>query len=112
VAALYDALLHGLPGGLPWPGRSLVEEAASIHVDGEDRILGRHSRFGVGFQLSHPERLLGGSELGFGHYGYGGSLGFADPGAEVAFGYLMNRPGERWQTVRAQRLVDAVYACL
>ena len=27
----------------------------------------------------------------------------------LAFGYLMNRPGERWQTPRTQALIDALY---
>ena len=67
---------------------------------------------GTGFQLAQPTRPLGPSPRAFGHYGYGGSLGFADPDAGVAFCYLMNRPGERWQTPRTQRLVDALYDCL
>lgn len=114
VAALYAALLRPPPAlrGLPWPGAGLVREAATVHVDGPDRVLGRPSRFGIGFQVSGEERRLGRGEHGFGHYGYGGALGFADPDAGLAFGYLMNRPGARWQTHRAQRLVDAVYDCL
>ena len=40
------------------------------------------------------------------------ALGFADPDAGVAFAYLMNRPGERWQTPRAQGLIDALADCL
>ena len=72
-------------------------------------MLGRPSRFGLGFQLTQPTRPLGPNPGAFGHYGYGGSLGFAEPEACVAFGYLMSRPGERWQTPRSQRLIDAVY---
>jgi CubicO group peptidase (beta-lactamase class C family) len=112
VAALYDSLLGRSPSGCAWPGKALLREATSVEVDGPDRVLGRDSRFGVGFQLTMPGRLLGRSEGSFGHYGYGGALGFADPEADVAFGYLMNRPGDRWQTPRTQRLVDAVYASL
>ncbi len=70
------------------------------------------SRFGLGFQLPMPERPIGASPPAFGHFGYGGSLGFADPDAGLAFAYAMNRPGERWQTERVQRLVDALYASL
>ena len=68
--------------------------------------------FGLGFQLAQPGRRPGGSDAAFGHYGYGGTLGFADPECDLAFGYLMNRPGERWNTRRTQRLIDALYACL
>lgn len=112
VAALYAAFLAGGPAGARWPGASLRAEACAIQADGEDRVLGRPSRFGLGFQLAQPTRPLGPSPRAFGHYGYGGSLGFADPDAGIAFGYLMNRPGERWQTPRTQRLIDALYACL
>jgi len=111
VARLYDAFVRGtLPGKGVGPG--LSEEARRIHSDGEDRVLGRPSRFGLGFQLAQPARPLGPSPRAFGHYGYGGSLGFADPEAQLAFAYLMNRPGDRWQTPRSGRLVDAVYGCL
>jgi len=37
---------------------------------------------------------------------------FADPDAGLAFGYLMNRPGERWNNPRTERLLDALYRCL
>jgi len=112
VARLYDSLLGRAPRSLAWPGRALLHEATSIHSDGPDRMLGRDSRFGVGFQLPMPERPLGRGERSFGHYGYGGALGFADPEAGVAFGYLMNRPGDRWRTPRTNRLVAAVYESL
>jgi CubicO group peptidase (beta-lactamase class C family) len=90
----------------------LLREARRIHSDGDDAVLGRPSRFGLGFQLAQPSRPLGTNPEAFGHYGRGGSLGFADPEAGIAFGYLMNRPGERWETPRTQALVDALYACL
>jgi CubicO group peptidase (beta-lactamase class C family) len=49
----------------------------------------------------------------FGHPGAGGSLGFADPEAGVAFGYVMNQmqlglTGDR----RTETLVAALYGCL
>jgi CubicO group peptidase (beta-lactamase class C family) len=107
VATLYDALLAGEVAGA-----GVVAEATRIHSDGPDRVLGRPSRFGLGFQLHHDARPLGPSGRGFGHYGYGGSLGFADPEAGVAFAYLTNRPGARWQSPRSQALIDALYASL
>jgi CubicO group peptidase (beta-lactamase class C family) len=112
VAELYDLFLNRdvSKGGLI--GRGLREEAMSIQSDGIDRILGKPSRFGLGFQLAQSTRPIGRSEKGFGHFGYGGTLGFADPDAGLGFGYLMNRPGERWQTPRTNALVDAVYESL
>ena len=109
VARLYEAALA--PAGFG-PGPGLVDEATRVHSDGMDLMLQRPSRFGIGFQLPSPERPIGRSPRAFGHYGYGGSLGFADPEARLAFGYVMNRPGERWRTPRTQRLIEAAYDSL
>ena len=53
----------------------------------------RPSRFGLGFQLTQPERPLGPGGRAFGHFGAGGSLGFCDPDANLAFGYVINSMG-------------------
>jgi len=112
VAAIYAAFLTGGPRGARWAGAGLRAESTTVHSDGPDRILDRPSRFGLGFQLSQPTRLIGRSPNAFGHFGYGGSLGFADPDAKLAFGYLMNHPGDRWHNPRTLRLIEAIYSCL
>jgi CubicO group peptidase (beta-lactamase class C family) len=93
-------------------GRETLREACAPHSVGMDFVLGRPSRFGLGFQLTQPERPLGPGARSFGHFGVGGSLGFADPDAQLAFGYVMNRSGPRWQNPRNRALIDAAYACL
>ncbi|MCB8906332.1 MULTISPECIES: serine hydrolase domain-containing protein [unclassified Streptomyces] len=75
---------------------------------GADKVLLVGTRFGLGHMLHGPASpLLGPSS--YGHPGRGGSLGFADPDAGIAFGYVTN--GMR-KTVtadpRAQALVRAV----
>ena len=109
LAAVYAALLDG-GGGLLDP--ELLSLAASEASDGEDLVLGRPSRFGLAFQLTQPERPLGPNRGGFGHFGAGGSLAFADPDAGVAFAYVMNKGGAQWRDPRNRALVDAVYAAL
>ncbi len=79
---------------------------------GPDLILHRPSRFGLGFQLTQPERPLGPNRRAFGHFGAGGSLGFCDPDAGIAFGYVINSMGPRWQNPRNRALIDALYSCL
>lgn len=111
LARLYD-LLFDRPGRRAVAARGLVEEAGREHVRGEDYLLGRETAFGLGFQRSCPGREIGRGPRAFGHFGYGGSLGFADLDADLAFGYLMNLPGNRWPTPRADALIDAVYECL
>src|SRR5579884_2813618 len=99
-------------GGAPLLARATLAEATTEHAAGLDAVLGRPSRFGLGFQLPLPDRPLGPNPGVFGHFGAGGSLGFADPEARVAFAYVMNRMGPRWYNPTTRRLVDALYASL
>jgi CubicO group peptidase (beta-lactamase class C family) len=113
VALVYQALAAGGSfGGIDVVDRAVLREAASEQVFGEDRVLHRATRFGLGFQLTQRERPLGPGAHGFGHYGAGGSLGFCDPEADLAFGYVENQMGPRWQNPRNRALVDAVYDSL
>jgi CubicO group peptidase (beta-lactamase class C family) len=89
-----------------------LRAALTTHSVGRDFVLGRSMRFGLGFQLTHPERPLGPGERSFGHFGFGGSLGFVDPDRQLAFAYVMNRAGPRWQNPRNRALLGATYACL
>jgi CubicO group peptidase (beta-lactamase class C family) len=108
VAGIYAALLAGelLACGT-------LTEAVREVSSGPDLVLGRPSRFGLGFQLTQPERPLGPGQRGFGHFGAGGSLGFADPDAGLAFAYTPNQgEGPRWQNPRNRGLIRAVYESL
>jgi CubicO group peptidase (beta-lactamase class C family) len=110
VARIYAALANG--GVLD--GVRIVEEAVlecftEEQSNGADLILHRPSRFGVGFQLTQPERPLGPGARAFGHFGAGGSLGYCDPDRKVAFGYVINEMGPRWQNPRNRALIDAVH---
>ncbi len=109
VARVYDALVGGAPALVD---REVLRQATAQSAGGPDLVLGRPSCFGLGFQLTQPERPLGPNEGSFGHFGAGGSLGFADPRAGVAFGYVMNHGGPQWQDPRNRALIDAVYAAL
>lgn len=104
-------------GELARPGQKLISQellarATRIHSDGEDRVLGRPTRFGLGFQLTQPDRPLGPNAGTFGHYGNGGHLGFADPLSAMGFAYHMNHHGYAWRDPRNIKLTDAVYECL
>ncbi|MGZ8666312.1 MAG: serine hydrolase domain-containing protein, partial [Solirubrobacterales bacterium] len=113
IARVYSALAcGGAVDGVRLLEAETIEAATSEHSCGPDYVLGRPSRFGLGFQLTQPERPLGPGPRGFGHFGAGGSLGFADPDRRLAFGYAMNRAGPRWQNPRNRALIDAVYASL
>lgn len=93
------------------PGMRTVRSASSC-----DLILRLPTTFTLGFSKTWGARRLGpGShviigEHAFGTPGFGGSLGFADGDAGLAFGYVMNRMGGGvGLNARGQGLVDAAY---
>jgi CubicO group peptidase (beta-lactamase class C family) len=113
LARVYAALAAGgTLDGVQVATADALAMAATEQVYGPDRILHRPSRFGLGFQLTQPERPLGPSPGAYGHFGAGGSLGFCDPDAQVAFAYVTNQMGPRWRNPRNRALIDALYACL
>jgi len=113
VARIYSALAcGGAIDGIRLLHPETVERARAEESSGEDLVLRRGSRFGLGFQLTRPEFPLGTGPRSFGHLGAGGAVGFCDPDTRLAFGYTMNYPGPRWQNPRNRSLIDAVYSAL
>jgi len=109
VARVYSALAcGGVVDGVRLLQRETIEAAIREASAGEDFVLRKPTRFGLGFQLTMPERPFGTGARSFGHFGAGGSLGFADPDARLAFGYTMNRAGPRWQNPRVRGLIGAL----
>jgi CubicO group peptidase (beta-lactamase class C family) len=106
IARIYAS---ALAGAVP---RELLEEAARIQVEGHDLVTERPSAFGLAFQRPTERRPMGRSARAFGHFGYGGSLGFADPDLGLGFGYVTNRPAPRFVATRAVRVSQALYDCL
>lgn len=89
--------------------------AAALKEQHRERecVMGRKYRQAMGYLLNTPGDFeVGPGENTFGLLGAGGALGFADPDAQLGFGYVENRMhaamglGER-----APRLIAAVYAC-
>ena len=108
VARFYSALLE--PGRLISP--DLLAEATRPQSEGYCPVLDEEVTFGLGFKPTTPRRPFGPNPRSFGHFGTGGALGFADPDAGLAFGYVMNDVIPRWQSTRNRSLIDAVYSSL
>lgn len=113
VARVYESLARwGQVDGIRVAEKAILNQMTTEQAYGTDVILHRPSRYGIGFQLTHKERPLGPNPNGFGHFGAGGTLGFCDPDAGVAFGYVIGSMGPRWQNPRYHALIGALYACL
>jgi CubicO group peptidase (beta-lactamase class C family) len=107
VARMYEAIRRG-----DLLSDKLLGEATRAQSSGPCPTLGQDVTFGLGFQPSTSRRPFGRNPGSFGHYGSGGSLGFADPAAGVAFGYVTNHIAPGWQNPFNRALVDALYASL
>ena len=113
IARVYAALAHwGEIDGVRVLSEPTLRAATIEHSAGLDLVTQRPSRFGLGFQLTQKERPLGPNPHAFGHFGAGGSLGFCDPDTGLAFGYVTNDMGPRWQNPRNAALIEAAYAGL
>lgn len=85
LARLYACALGG--GDLPALfGNETVAQISSLHSAGMDLVLASEKRFGLMFLKPEPNTPFG-SHRAFGHDGAGGTLGFADPEYQLAFGY-------------------------
>lgn len=118
VAALYGIFAgRGSYGG----HRVLSPEAAERVREGQGSCrdlvlgagLGNDTELGLGLWLSGADGSYGPNPRAFGHDGFGGSCGLADPESGVSLGYVMNRMGPHIANdPRKKALVDALYSAL
>ncbi|PSM40514.1 EstA family serine hydrolase [Streptomyces dioscori] len=117
------AALYGIFAGRGSYGthRVLSPEAAERVREGQgagrDLVLGHGlgsgTEIGLGLWLSGSNQSYGPNPRAFGHDGFGGSCGLADPEAGVSLGYVMNRMGPNIaDDPRKTALVDALYSAL
>ncbi|HEY1740823.1 MAG TPA: serine hydrolase domain-containing protein [Acidimicrobiia bacterium] len=112
IARLYAACVGEVDGvRLLTPAQ--LDDAITQRTTGPNTVLlDLDIQFGLGFMVRSSLIALGGPRS-FGHFGLGGSMGWADPDAELALGYVMNRldmgvAGD----VRSTNLVNACYAAI
>lgn len=89
MARLYASII-GEVDGKRLLSAETIERAIEPQVEGPDSVLMFAIPFALGF-MGHSDfsPLVGGRS--FGHYGAGGSVGFADPDRGLAGGYVMNK---------------------
>jgi CubicO group peptidase (beta-lactamase class C family) len=110
IARMYAACIGEIDGVRLLSEEQLKRATTQLTSGPNVVLLGLDIQFGLGFMLRSSLMTLGG-EGSFGHFGAGGSMGWADPDAGFAFGYVMNKMsmGLAGDT-RTQNLVDACYA--
>ncbi|MEU0005639.1 serine hydrolase domain-containing protein [Streptomyces sp. NPDC006314] len=118
VAALYGIFA----GRGSHDGRRILSAQAAERVrEGQgscrDLVLGAgfegETEVGLGLWLSGTRGSYGPNARAFGHDGFGGSCGLADPDAGVSLGYVMNRMGPRIaDDPRKTALLEALYSAL
>lgn len=111
LARMYAACI-GEVDGVRLLSPDTVGAASLSQAAGPDLVTGYETRYGLGFQLPFPVRPMAGEDS-FGHYGLGGSVGFANTRLGFAFGYTVNQMGPSLPAdPRSVALVDATAACV
>jgi len=89
LARMYASLIGDGVDGVRLFTDETVRRASTEQSNDRDEVIGIKSRFGLGFYL-YTEGSNMVQDGAFGHGGAGGSIGFADPKADIGFGYVMN----------------------
>jgi CubicO group peptidase (beta-lactamase class C family) len=113
LARVYGALAtDGKIDGKALVKPETIKKMTAVQIEGHDEVLAMPTRWGAGF-LFNVGGLYGPNDETFGHSGWGGSFGIADPKTGLAIAYVMNQMGaELAGDMRANALVQSVYASL
>jgi CubicO group peptidase (beta-lactamase class C family) len=115
LARLYTIFANGGKfQGKSFLSPEAIARATKEKFRGVDMNLGKEAGWSDGgFFLNNQWRWYGPNDEAFGHSGWGGSYGFADPKQHVSVGYVPNQMDTNLQgDPRAMRLIAALYACL
>lgn len=110
VASLYSALATDRRlGGAELVSREALDAATTVQIENEDLVLRFPMSWGVGFALNKAMGVYGSNPKTFGHHGWGGSFGFADPEKGLGVAYALNfmREPQGGLDPRFADLVDA-----
>src|SRR5689334_24813474 len=92
LARMYGALANGgADAGVRLLREDTVHELGRVRVRSADIVLGIRMRWRLGYH--HAFGTGRDAPLAFGHYGYGGSGAWADPGLGLSLGFVTNRIG-------------------
>jgi CubicO group peptidase (beta-lactamase class C family) len=115
IARLFACLARGGElDGVRIMGAERIALATAEQVSGHDPVMDVDMRMALGFELNCPPAFpMGRNPDAFGHWGAGGSFGFADPMSKLSFGYSPNFMHPELELgPRGGALVEALQDCL
>jgi CubicO group peptidase (beta-lactamase class C family) len=90
-----------------------IERMTRVLSNRMDLTLGMEASWAAGVVLNGTTTFFGPNPRTYGHSGWGGSFGCADPDRQLAIGYVCNQMGpDLVGDVRARELCAAIYGCL
>lgn len=90
-----------------------IERMTRVRSDRMDLTLGMPANWAAGVVLNGTTTFFGPNPRSYGHSGWGGSFGCADPDRRLAIGYVCNQMGpDLVGDARARELCAAIYGCL
>jgi CubicO group peptidase (beta-lactamase class C family) len=113
LARLYAALATDRKlGGVELVSQKALGAATTVQIENEDLVLRFPITWGIGFAINRGMGVYGPNPRTFGHHGWGGSFGFADPDKGLGVAYAMNfmREPQGGLDPRFAGLIEAVYA--
>lgn len=113
VARVYAMLANGGElDGTRVLSRETIGKMTTIQTRRADQLLGFEPCWAMGF-ATNKIGIYGPNPNSFGHSGWGGSFGFADPDAGIAVGYVMNQMGaDLVGDPRTTPICTSIYASL
>ena len=115
VATVYSALSTDRRlNGIELVSEEALNRATTIQIENEDLVLKLPMSWGIGFGINKLMGIYGTNPKSFGHHGWGGSFGFADPDKGLGVAYTMNYMREPVDAPdpRLMALIQAVFTSL
>ena len=111
VATLQSIISHG---GCGYLCPATIKRIFEVQSDGTDRVLGAHTRFGLGYGLPTPDSMPAVPDGNVCWWtGFGGSVVVNDLDRRMTMAYVMNKMGPRFiGAENATAYVNAVYSRL